>query len=262
MARTPKTELSREDKKARADAAEQDALLREVDEAVRQDDLEGFMGSYGKPLLAVVVLGLAAFGGWLYWDGQQEGAREASSEQLVTALDQLEAGNNDTANTRLEAVEGGSPAQAAKMMRAGIASESGDTETAASLFAEIANDESAPQTMRDLATIRRTALLFDTMKPDAIVAAMKPLAVPGEPFFLSAGELLAHAYIRQDKRDEAGALFAEIARAEDTPVSARSRMLNMAGILGVDAVDDVREIMEAQERGSRAEATPAEPDGE
>lgn len=249
MARTPKTELSREDKKAQADAAQQEALMREVDEAVRQGDFESFMSSYGKPLLAVVVLGLAAFGGYLFWDDQQEKAMEASSEQLVTSFDQLEAGRSDTANTRLEGVEGGSPELSAKMLRAGIAADSGDNETAAALFAEVADDGKAPEAMRDLATIRRTALMFDTMKPADVVAAMKPLAVPGEPFFASAGELLAHAYMAQEKDSEAGALFAEIARHEDTPESARSRMLNMAGILGVDAVDDVRDVVEAQQRG-------------
>lgn len=249
MARTPKTELSREEKKAKADAAEQEALLREVDEAVRQGDMESFLGTWGKPLLAVVVLGLAAFGGYLFWDDRQEKAMEASSEQLVTAFDQLEAGRSDTANTRLESVDGGSPELSAMMLRAGIAAEKGDTDTAAALFAEVADDGKAPEAMRNLATIRRTALLFDTMQPADVVAAMKPLAVPGEPFFASAGELLAHAYMAQDKDSEAGALFAEIARHEDTPESARTRMLNMAGILGVDAVDDVRDVVEAQQRG-------------
>ena len=59
--------------------------------------------------------------------------------------------------------------------------------------------------------------------------------------------------MRQDKRSEAGNLFAEIARHEDTPDSARSRMLNMAGILGVDAVDDVRDVVEAQQRGANGD---------
>lgn len=250
MARTPKTELTREEKKAKAEAAEQDALLREVDEAVRQSDFESFMSSYGKPLFGVVVLGLAAFGGYLYWDNQQEKAMEGASEQLVIAIDQLEAGRTDTANTRLEGVEGGTPELSAKMLRAGIAAENGDSDTAAALLGEVADDGSAPEAMRNLALIRRTALMFDSMDPADVVAAMQPLAVPGEPFFTSAGELLAHAYLAQDKRAEAGALFAEIARNENTPESARSRMLNMAGILGVDAVDDVRDVVEGQQRGT------------
>ncbi|MBX7460943.1 tetratricopeptide repeat protein [Qipengyuania huizhouensis] len=250
MARTPKTELTREEKKAKASAAEQEALLREVDDAVRQGDLESFMDRYGKPLIGVVVIGLLSFAGYLYWDNRQETALESSSEELVTTLDQLEAGNVDTATARLEAFEGeGTPAISAKMLRAGIAAEGGDAAQAATLFGEIADDENAPDVMRNLALIRRTALLFDQTEPAEVIAAMKPLAVPGEPFFASAGELVAHAYLAQNQRDEAGALFAEIARDENTPEPARARMLNMAGILGVDAVDDVQDILDAQGAG-------------
>ena len=258
MARTPKTELSREEKRAKADAAEQEALLREVDDAVRQGDFEGFMARYGKPILGVVVLGLAAFGGYLFWDNQREAQMEASSEQLVTAIDQLEAGNTAAVGERLEGIEGGTAALSAAMLRAGIASEEGDTEEAARLFGEVADDASAPEAMRNLALIRRTALTFDTMQPADVVTAMKPLAVPGEPFFASAGELLAHAYMAQDKRSEAGALFAQIARDENTPQSARARMLNMAGILGVDAVDDVQDVLDAQQAGAADGAPIAE----
>lgn len=247
MARTPKTELSREEQRAKRDAAEQEALLREVDDAVRQGDFESFMGSYGKPLLGVVIAGLAAFGAYLFWDNQNEAKMENSSEELVTVLDQLEAGNMDTAEARLEGFEGeGAAAISAKMLRAGLASENGNNTEAARLFGEVAADEAAPKAMRDVALIRQTALNFDGMEPAAVVAAMKPLAVPGEPFFTSAGELLAHAYLAQNKRAEAGALFARIARDENTPQSARARLLNMAGILGVDAVDDVQDVLEAQ----------------
>ena len=247
MARKPNTELSRQDQRAKANAAEQEALMREVDDAVRQGDVESFMSQYGKPLLAVVVLGLAAFGGYLYWDHQQEQEMERSSEQLVTAIDQLEAGNTAATASRLAEFEGeGTAAASALMLRAGIAAENDDLAQAAELYGQVAADETAPEMLRNLALIRQTSLNFDTMDPAAVVAAMQPLAVPGEPFFTSAGELLAHAYIAQNKRDEAGALFAQIARDENTPNTARARMLNMAGILGVDAVDDVQEILEAQ----------------
>ncbi|MXO47698.1 tetratricopeptide repeat protein [Erythrobacter vulgaris] len=209
------------------------------------------MGRYGKPLIGVVVVGLLAFAAYLYWDNRQESSLESSSEELVTALDQLQAGNVDAASSQVAGFEGqGTPAISAKMLRAGIAAEGGNAAEAATLFGEIADDESAPEVMRNLALIRRTALRFDQMEPAEVIAAMKPLAVPGEPFFASAGELVAHAYLEQDKRSEAGALFAEIARDENTPEPARARMLNMAGILGVDAVDDVQDILDTQSVGS------------
>lgn len=86
MARTPDTKAAREEKKAKAEAAEQDALLREVDEAVRQGDMESFFSKWGKPLLGVVVLGLAGFGGYLYWDHQREQALEADLKRWFWQL--------------------------------------------------------------------------------------------------------------------------------------------------------------------------------
>ena len=247
MARKPTTALSREEKRAQADAAEQNALLREVDDAVRQGDLESFMSRYGKPLFALVVLVIAAFGGYLYWQHQQEQALERDGETLITAVDQVEAGNLPAADERLASLAADDDSAAAvnaRLLRAGIAAQQGRSDEAAKLFAAVADDAGAPQALRDLARVREVATRYDSMKPEQVIAVLRPLAVPGKPFFAGAGELTAHAYLAQGKREEAGALFAQIARDENTPESARARMLNMAGILGVDAVDDVQELLD------------------
>ena len=256
MARKPKTELTREEKKSRAEAAEQEALLREVDDAVRQGDMESFMGSYGKPLIGALIVGLAAFGGYLWWDNRNEAALESQSEALVVAIDQLEAGNTAAALERLNGVEGeGTPAISAKMLRAGLLAEEGNTEEAARLFGEVAADGSAPETFRDIALIRQVTAQYDSMKPADVIAKLQPLATPGEPFFATAGELVAHAYLAQGKRAEAGALFGQIARDDATPEGTRARVLNMAGVLGVDAVDDVEELLNSQRTDPQAGAT-------
>ncbi len=70
------------------------------------------------------------------------------------------------------------------------------------------------------------------MKPDDVIARLKPLAKPGNPWFGSAGELVAMAYLKQGKRDLAGPLFASIAKDENAPKSMRSRARQMAGMLG------------------------------
>ncbi len=249
MARTPTTALSREDKRAQAEAAQHNALAREVDDAVRQGDFESFMARYGKPLLGIVVLLIVAFGAYLFWQHQREQAMEADGEVLVTALDQMQAGNLAAADERLKPLADGGDSTAsvnARLLRAGIAAEQGQAEEAARLFAAVADDDAAPQALRDLARIREVSTRYDTMQPAEVVTVLRPLAVPGRPFFASAGELVAHAYLAQGHRDEAGALFAQIARDENTPESARARMLNMAGILGVDAVDDVQELLDSQ----------------
>lgn len=249
MALTPKTPETREEKLARRDAAEQDALLREVDDAVRQGDTEEFLGKYGKPLLAVVVVALAGFGGYLFWDSRQEAAMEKNSEVLVSALDQVNAGNLKSGYdglAELAAAKEGGASAAAGLIRAGIAAQQRNPSEAAKIFASVAADDSAPQVMRDLARVREVAVRYDTMKSADIVAALKPLAVPGNPYFGSAGEMVAHAYLDMGKRAEAGAMFAQIAKDDEVPETLKSRARQMAGVLGVDAIEDVDALLKEQ----------------
>lgn len=248
------------DKKAEKAAAQEDVLLREVDEAVRQDQYADFGKRFGWPIVGAVVLGLAAFGGYLFWEHRQEQAMEQQSEALIGALDQIEAGNLKSGSERLDPViaeASGGTAAAARMLKAGVAMEQGQMDEAASLFAEVAADGDAPQALRDLATIREVTATYDQMKPADVVARLKPMAVPGHDFFGSAGELVAIAYLEQGKEAEAGTLFAEIAKNDDVPETLRSRARQMAGLLGVDAIDDVDELLESQAMQPAAGAAPA-----
>jgi hypothetical protein len=122
----------------------------------------------------------------------------------------------------------------------------GDTARATTMLFALADDDDAPQAYRDLAPIRGVSANFDAMKPEDAVARLKPLAKPGNPWFGSAGELLAMAYLKQGKRDLAGPLFAAIATDEDAPKSMRSRTRQMAGMLGYDAVVDVDQVLAEQ----------------
>ena len=240
-------------------AAEEDVLMREVDDAVRQDQYSDFARRYGKPLVAAVVLGLAAFAGYLYWNSRQEAAMEQRSETLVGALDQLQAGNLDGAVEALAPLEGegGGAAIQAALVEAGVAMEQGRAEDAAALYGEIAANADAPQLLRDMATVRQVAATFDTIEPAEAVERLQPLAVPGKPFFASAGELLAMAYLEQGKDREAGTLLAAIAKDETQPDGLRSRARQMAGALGVDAIEDVDAVLEDM-RAPQGGAGPAQ----
>ena len=249
MALTPSTQTNPDGRRAKQKAAQDEALLREVDDAYRQGQYTDFAQKYGKPLLALLVVGLAAFGGYLFWDSRQDAAMERESEQIVAALDQMQAGNFDTAQTTLAEVaksDFGGPASVARLLQAGIAADRGRPEEAARIFASVAADEDAPEQLRNLATIRELSLTFDDTEPAQIIARLQPLAVPGNPWFGSAGELVAMAYLEQGNEKQAGTLFAEISKSEDVPNSLRSRSRQMAGVLGVDAIEDVEELLEDQ----------------
>jgi len=228
---------------AQRDAAQREVFLREVDDAVRQDQLEGFMSRYGKLVLAVVVIALLAFAGWIYWDHRQTKAREERSEAYVQALDSIQSENLDAAKAKLQPIAAASSSDAtvtsARLMLAGIALRQNHKPDALGLYRQVAADAKAPQALRDLASVRAIAADFDAMKPQDVVDRLKPLAVPGNAWFGPAGELVGMAYLKLGKQDQAGPLFGAIAKDETVDEGLRSRARQLAAVLGVDAIDDV-----------------------
>ncbi|HKX79430.1 MAG TPA: tetratricopeptide repeat protein [Novosphingobium sp.] len=249
------------DKSADRQAAEQDVFMREVDDALRQDQMFGFFRSYGMLVAGLVVAGLVAFAGYLWWDHSKTKAADEHSEQYVIALDQLDGRNLKGADDKLKLIaadSGTASAVSAKLLRAGIALEQKRTQEALTLYAEVAADQGAPKPYRDLATVRQVAVQFDTMKPQDVVDKLKPLAVPGNAWFGVAGELVGIAYLKMNQPDLAGPLFADIARDEKAPESLRGRARQLAGLLGVDAIDDEEKPAKSGEKAGPADEAPRE----
>lgn len=221
-----------------------EAFLREVDEELRRDQLASVWTRYGRWLVAAIGLGLAVFGGVLYWHHRQTEAAGVQGEQLSAALDDLTARRIDAAAVPLEKLSGsdvGGIRASARFSQGNVLLDKNDLKGAAAKFGEIAADTSLGAPFRDLALIRQTSAEFDTIKPEIVVTRLKPLVVKGNPWFGSAGELVAAAYLRMNRNDLAGPLFAQIARDETVPASIRQRAVQMAGVLGIDAVDTVKE---------------------
>jgi hypothetical protein len=218
----------------------QEAFLREVDEELRRDELQSLWKRFGRLIIGGIVLILAAWGGWLYWQDRETKAAGLEGEQLSQALDDLQSGNPDAALAKLgplaESKQVGYRASA-KMAQAAVAMERNDLAGAAKMFGEVATDTSIPQPWRDLALVRQTAAEFDAVKPEIIVARLRPLAAKGNPWFGSAGEMVAAAYLKMGKPELAGKMFADIGKDENVPETIRSRAVQMAGSLGADAIN-------------------------
>ena len=246
MARTPSEKTKDEPGKP---SREDEILMREIDEAVREDDAKEFAQKYGVPIGAALLLLIAGMFGYWWWDSTNEAALEAQSETIVSALDSVDAGDFAGASEKVDPLiaDGSIGARtSARFLQAASALEQGETERAVELYAAIAADEEAPQAMRDLALIREVSTNFDDREPADIIAKLEPLVVPGNAWFGSAAELTAIAHLEAGDREAAGTLFAEISRDENSPETLRERARQMAGLLGVDAIDDVDALLEAQ----------------
>lgn len=215
-----------------------ETFFREVDDAVRQDQLLGFWTRFGRWIVGAVILGLAAFGGWLYWQHQNRQNSGEVAEKAYEMLRTVSTGGkaDESALKQLAAADQPGYRVLAALTRAGVAARDGKTDEAAKLYGEVAADAQIAQPYRDLATVRLVALNFDKLPPQQVIDRLRPLAVEGNPWFGSAGEMTAIAYMKMGKKDVAGPIFAAIAKDEQVPESLRSRARQMAGLLGVDAV--------------------------
>lgn len=264
MALRPTPPQTRAQQLADKQALQGDAFLREVDDALREDQMLSALRRYGKPVGAGLVLGLAALGGYLWWGHYQDQQAATRAEQLTIALDQIEAIRPDLATKTLDGLASGSDqgtAVVARLVEAGLLVKQGKVQDAATRYAAVAADSKAPQPYRDFATLRQVSLSFDQMKPEEVVARLKPLAVPGAPWFGAAGELLGMAYLKQGKKELASPLFGAIAKDKDQPDSLRARARQVASQLGFDAVEDVSPPIEmaAPQPGAAPAPMPAAP---
>jgi hypothetical protein len=215
--------------------------MREVDDALRQDKAEAFLRNYGKLVVALVVLALLALAGFLYWQHHKKAQDETGAEQLILALDDLDAGKTADAQKKLAPLAAGEGGNAvlAQLAQAGIASEQGRGDEAAKLYSAVARDGDAPQPLRDLASVREVAAAYDKLPPQTVIDRLSGLAQPGDPWFGVAGEMVGVAYLKQGKAAQAGPLLVKIAKDKTQPEGLRARVRQLAGQIGFDAIEDV-----------------------
>ena len=215
-----------------------ESFIREVDENLRRSQAEEFFRRYGVWVIAAALLLLVAVAGLLYWRGQQRAAAAGQSETLAAVIDDIGAGNTRTVEPRLAQIQRqGSDEYAglARLTGAAFALQKGNRAQAVAAYREVAADGDQPQAVRDAALLRGTALEFDSLKPEEVIARLQPLTVADSPWFGSAAELTAMAMLKGNRRTEAGRLFGAIAARRDLPPSLRTRAVQIAGTLGVDA---------------------------
>lgn len=214
-----------------------ESFLREVDENLRRDQLEQKFKRYSGWLVGALILFLAAAGGFIWWQSHQRAEAAADSEKLSAVMTDIGGANLKTVPQRLDELADSDSKgirAAALLTRADVALQQNDRKGAADAYRKVAADSGLPQPYRDLATIRLTEAEFDSITPDEAISRLQPLAQAGNPWFGSAGELTALAMLKQNRKAEAGRLFAQIARDPAVPASLRDRAQQIAGTLGVD----------------------------
>ena len=214
-----------------------EAFLREVDEGVRRDQVLSLWQRYGKIGVTLLVVGLAALAGWLWWQDQQGVKAGVAGEDFARATEQLDVGEGARARPVLDTLAKAGPgayAPLARMVQASDAVATGNTGRARSLLDGVAADTAVAEPLRDAALIKSVQLGFDTLPPATIIARLQPLAVPGTPWFGIAAEMTALAQLKAGKPDAAKPLLTAIVLDAANSATMRGRAAQLALSLGVD----------------------------
>jgi hypothetical protein len=220
---------------------ENEAFYREVDEELRREQVSRAMRRYGVAAVILLLLFLGGVGGYLWWQQDKEERSGQQSETLNRVFEDIAGGRTSGIDARLDEIaknSGPGYRAAALLTKAAVAVQTGNDAAAITIYKAVAQDKDFPQPYRDLATIRETALEYDTTAPATVIERLQPLAVTGNPWFGSAGEMVAIAHLKAGKPELAAPIFAAIAKDENVPRSIRSRAREMASSLGIDAVQN------------------------
>lgn len=204
------------------------AVLQEVDEAVRKDDLKLWWNRYGTLVVAGAVAVVVVVAGMVGWRQYEAGQRAAASAAYSMALAKI---GPDVAAARTDLEKQASDAREPyRSLAALIVAQLQSTpdEQVAALTA-VAAKLSVPE-LADLATVIAALKSVDTPKADEMAARLDALAGPDRPFRISVREVQALAAVRKGDSKRARELWGEIAKDPGTPQGAAQRasaMLNL-----------------------------------
>lgn len=210
--------------------ANEDSFINEVSDEVRRERLYGYFRRYGWIAIAavVVLVGGAAFNEW------RKASARADAQALGDAvLGALEA--NDPA-ARAEALgtltAEGPGAAILAMITAAENVEAGERDAAITRIEAIAGNGTIDPLYRELAVLKLVQLRGDALPPADRRAQLEPLTAPGAPYRPLALELVALSHIDEGETEAALAVLNDILADGETPQGLRRRASQLIVALG------------------------------
>lgn len=210
--------------------SETDSFINEVTEEVRRDRLFGVLRRYGWIGIALVVL-IVAGAAWNEWQKAQARAEaEARGEAILVAL---ESGDPAGQAAALSALRSDRASDAVVgFFAAALAAAGEDAAGAVEELDRIAANPDAAQVYRDVAVLKSAMLGAGSIAPEARIAALEPLALPGGAFRPLALEQIALAHAEAGRDAEALEILNGLVDAAEVGFPIRRRAAQMVVALG------------------------------
>ncbi|MGO9398648.1 MAG: tetratricopeptide repeat protein [Xanthobacteraceae bacterium] len=200
-------------------------IFHEVDEEVRREQLKKLWQRYSHYIIAacvLVIVGIAGWRGYEWWEAKRAVESGAAFEQAVTLAESGKPQEAEAAFAKL-ATDGTAGYRVLSRLREAAELAQSDPKAAIKAYEEIAADRGAGQVIQDLATLRASFLLVDRTSYADLRSRLEPLTGPERAFRYSARELLALSAWKQGDVSAARQWTDTIMSDPQTPAGARSR---------------------------------------
>lgn len=211
-----------------------DSFVREVDEAIRQEELKRHWDRYGLFALAgavLIVASVAGYKGWGYWQSVQA---ENAGSRFVGAQTLEEDGKTQDALAAFKELSVDGPSGYRVLSRfqlaAGHAKE-GRRDEAVTAYDALASDSSVDDLFRGLARVQAAALLVDTSSLNELKTRIDDLAEGNGTWRNAAREYLGLAAYREGNNGEAENYFTRILTDPGVPANMRRRAEMMLALV-------------------------------
>ena len=211
-------------------------IFHEVDEEVRREQLKKLWDRYGNYAVAAAVLlviAVAAWRGYMWWEAKKAAEAGAAFEAAATLAEAGKPSEAEAAFAKI-AADGTAGYRHLARVREAAALAQSDPKAAIAVYDQITADSAVGPVLQDLAALRAGALLIDTGALEEAQRRLEPLAANDRPFRHTAREFLVLAASRAGDTVAAKRWFDLIIADIETPSATRSRV-EMLMALGAGA---------------------------
>lgn len=222
-------------KKAANDTLKNDALLKEIEQDVKNEQLKSLWDKYGLFIIIAVALILTAavsFETFKTWRAKR--AQELSNAYAVAVSLQNQGRFEESLNIlqNLAKANRGIYGDVAKLQIANICFEQGKNAEAMAALEQLSSDEDANEQMRDIATIKLASYKLDSdASREEITDLLEPLTAEDSNWANIAHELLAMLAIREGDMEQAKAEYEKIVNSANVQDSLKARAQDMVTII-------------------------------